>query len=48
MSILITKNALHQRNLEGKKYNLAFLGKKNFKDKNGNWPLDKEMKAQKN
>ena len=36
MSILITKNTLHQLNLEGKKCNLAFLGNKNFKDKNGN------------
>ena len=36
MSILITKNTLHQLNLEGKKRNLAFLGNKNFKDKNGN------------
>ena len=41
MSILITKNTLHQLNLEGKKCNLAFLGNKNFKDKNGNRPLDK-------
>ena len=42
MSILITKNTLHQLNLEGKKRNLAFLGNKNFKDKNGNRPLDGE------
>lgn len=42
MSILITKNTLHQLNLEGKKCNTAFLGDKNFtKDKNGNRPLDK-------
>ena len=43
MSILITKNILHQLNLEGKKCNLAFLGNKNFKDKNGNRPLDKHI-----
>ena len=43
MSILITKNTLHQLNLEGKKRNLAFLGNKNFKDKNGNRPLDKHI-----
>ena len=43
MSILITKNTLHQLNLEGKKCNLAFLGNKNFKDKNGNRPLDKHI-----
>ena len=44
MSILITKNTLHQLNLEGKKKcNLAFLGEKNFKDKNGNRPLDKHI-----
>ena len=43
MSILITKNTLHQLNLDGKKCNLAFLGNKNFKDKNGNRPLDKHI-----
>ena len=42
MSILVTKNTLHQLNLEGKKCNPAFLGNKNFiKDKNDNKPLDK-------
>ena len=44
MSILITKNTLHQLNLEGEKCNPAFLGDKNFrKDKNGNRPLDKDI-----
>ena len=44
MSILITKNTLHQLNLEKKKKRkLAFLGNKNFKDKNGNRPLDKHI-----
>ena len=39
---LITKNTLHQLNLEGKKCHPAFLGDKNFrKDKNGNKPLDR-------
>lgn len=42
MSILITKNTLHQLNLEEKNVNPVFLGNKNFmKDKNGNSPLDK-------
>ena len=36
VSILITKNTLHQLHLKEKKCNLAFLGDKNFvKDKNG-------------
>lgn len=40
MNILITKNTLHQLNLEEKKCNPTFLGDKNFiKDKNGNRPL---------
>lgn len=44
MSILITKNTLHQLNLEEKNVNPVFLGNKNFmKDKNGNSPLDKDI-----
>ena len=44
MSILITKNTLHQLNLEEKKCNPAFLGDKNFiKDNNGNRHLDKDI-----
>ena len=44
MSILITKNTLHQLNLEGKKCNPAFVADKNFrKDKNGNRSLDKDI-----
>ena len=40
----ITKNTLHQLNLEGKKCNPAFLGDKNLrKDKNGKKPLDKDI-----
>ena len=42
MSILITKNTLHQLHLK-KKSNPAFLGDKNIKDKNGNRPLDKDI-----
>ena len=42
MSILITKNTLHQLNLGGKTVILPFLETKNFiKDKFGNMPLDK-------
>lgn len=41
MSILITKNTLHQLSVEDKKCNPAFLGNKNFrKDKNGNKDKD--------
>ena len=44
MSILITKNTLQQLNLEGKNYNPALLGNRNFReDKNGNRPLDKDI-----
>ena len=43
MNILITKNTLHQLNLEGKKCNLAFPDDKNFReDKNGYSTLDKD------
>ena len=40
---MITKNTLQQLNLEGKNYNPALHGNRNFReDKNGKRPLDKD------
>lgn len=46
LSILITKNTLHQLNLEEKNVNPVCLGKNFMKDKNGNSPLDKKILAE--